>query len=244
MSNILKPLKVAAVAAVASYVVMNELESRFGFKSDVQLMRKILGLRRTFMEGLAKRKTIADVWYETLKQVGPEKKAIIFVDDDGSTRTFTFGDLEAFSNRIANFLTQQGMKTGDTVALLMENRPEFIGTWLGAAKMGVLVAMINTSIVKKGLCHCINVSGAKGVIYGKELEEPLSEVVGDLNGVAKLYCQGGAPSIPGAHDLDSALKSCLATIANEGRDQRRGIDFTSHWGYIYTSVSIFGVSYE
>jgi acyl-coenzyme A synthetase/AMP-(fatty) acid ligase len=237
MENIPRPVKIAALAAGASYVALNELENRFALLSDVKLLRKLSGYRQQAVKCFAENRTIVDFWYDTLSQVGPSKKSLIMCEDDGSTRTFTFGEVEAYSNRVANFLIKQGLKTGETIALLMENRPEFIGTWLGASKVGVQVAMINTSIVKKGLAHCINVSNSKVVVYGAELEEALKEIVGDLNGVAKLFCQGASPTIGGAIQFDDAIKGQAPTLANQGKEYRKDLQFGSVWGYIYTSVS-------
>lgn len=116
----------------------------------------------------------------------------------------------------------------------MENRPEFIGAWLGASKIAVKVAMINTSIVQKGLAHCINVSSSKAVIYGKELETSLEDILGDLTGIAKLYCQGSqAPSIKGAAWLDTLLPT--ASKIAPLKSVRKGLAFGDTWGYIYTS---------
>ncbi len=38
----------------------------------------------------------------------------------------------------------------------MENRPEFVWTWLGLAKIGVATALINTSLRDEKMLHCIN----------------------------------------------------------------------------------------
>jgi len=238
MENIPQPVKIAALAAGASYVVMQELDNRYALWSDFKLLRKLTGYRKQVVNGFKENQTIVDFWYTTLKEVGPKKKAVIMIEDDGSSRVFTYGDLEAYSNQMANFFLKEGLKTGDTIALFMENRPEFIGTWLGACKIGILTAMINTSIVKKGLAHCINVSYSKGVVYGKELEEHLKEVVPELNGIAKLYCQGGVPAISGAAQIETAIKAFPTTLPNEGKEYRKGLSFGSAWGYIYTSVRL------
>ena len=38
--------------------------------------------------------------------------------------------VEEYSNKVANyFLKQSGINRGETVAIYMENRPEFIATW-------------------------------------------------------------------------------------------------------------------
>lgn len=46
----------------------------------------------------------------------------------------------------SNFLTGIGLKKGDIVALNMENRPEYLTTWLGIAKAGGASAFINCNL--------------------------------------------------------------------------------------------------
>src|SRR5436190_802589 len=77
---------------------------------------------------------------------------------------------------MAHFFLSQGLQRGDTVALFMENRPEFVISWLGMTKIGVKVAMINTSIKEKGLVHCIKISGCKMLLFGAELGDIVKDV--------------------------------------------------------------------
>ena len=63
----------------------------------------------------------------------------------------------------------RGLKKGDAVALFLENRPEFVGTWIGLAKIGVIPALINFNLKEAPLLHCIQVAGCKALIYGVEL---------------------------------------------------------------------------
>ena len=53
------------------------------------------------------------------------------------------------------------MEKGTTVAIYMSNDPEFVGTWLGLAKIGFVGALINQSQRLKPLCHSILASKAK-----------------------------------------------------------------------------------
>lgn len=51
---------------------------------------------------------------------------------------------------------------------MMDNRPEFIFTWLGLVKIGVCVSLINTNLTGKPLIHSLSVCGATHAIIGKE----------------------------------------------------------------------------
>ena len=68
-------------------------------------------------------------------------------------------------------MLSMGYKKGDTVALLMENRPEYIVTFLGLAKIGVTPALINYNLRGEALLHTINVAHCQSVIYGIELQD-------------------------------------------------------------------------
>ncbi len=47
---------------------------------------------------------------------------------------------------VAQWALKEGIREKDVVALMMDNRPEFIITWLAMAKIGVLTALINTNL--------------------------------------------------------------------------------------------------
>ena len=69
---------------------------------------------------------------------------------------------------------QNGIGRGTPVALLMENRPDYIAAWLGLFKVGAQVALINTNLVGTALAHSIAISGARHAIVGAELADQLS----------------------------------------------------------------------
>ncbi|VDQ06040.1 unnamed protein product [Trichobilharzia regenti] len=78
------------------------------------------------------RKTFADMFKSTVRRRGSNKVAIYYED-----QVWTFGALDAYSNRVANHLLKYGFKRGDVLLLFMHSCPSYIGIWLGAAKIGV-----------------------------------------------------------------------------------------------------------
>lgn len=79
--------------------------------------------------------------------------------------------MRLYSNRIANlFANKFNLRKGDCVAILMENRPEYIGIWIGLAKIGVISALINTNLKNQQLMHTFENAKPKFVIYSAELE--------------------------------------------------------------------------
>lgn len=147
MESIPTPVKIAAATAGAAYLIGQELENRLALFSDLKLARKLVGYKKRALKGFEEKKTTTDFWYETLDSIPKTKHCICFCEDNGvPDRIWTFQDMENYSNRVANFLIANGVEENDTIALFMENRPEFIGTWLGATKAGIRIAMINTYV--------------------------------------------------------------------------------------------------
>ena len=70
---------------------------------------------------------------------------------------FSYRELAARSNRYARWALAQDIRKGDTICLLMPNRPEFLAIWLGVTRVGGVVALLNTHLTGTALAHCINV---------------------------------------------------------------------------------------
>lgn len=81
-------------------------------------------------------------------------------------RNIGFGfQMDDFSNKIANTFYNAGLRKGDAVALMMDNSPEFVCTWLGLSKIGVVTALINTNLRQTSLAHCVNISKCSAFIF-------------------------------------------------------------------------------
>lgn len=113
----------------------------------------------------------------------PNKTLFLFEDE-----SWTFKEIDDYSNQVANCFSNLGYKPGDELALFMENRPEFVGIWLGLAKIGCVTSLINTNHRKDVLIHSILNSeiNVKGLIYGEELNEGSKSILNFMK--IKLIC--------------------------------------------------------
>jgi len=68
----------------------------------------------------------------------PARRAISF-----EGRELTYRGLEALANRYAAWAQAQGLARGETVAVLLPNRLEYLPLWFGLSKLGVVAALIN-----------------------------------------------------------------------------------------------------
>ena len=170
-------------------------------------------------------RTIVDI-VEEIAAKRPASAAVFYQDRIVSYRQFDEG-----ANRIARWAEAQGIKRGETVALLMENRPEYLMVWIGLIKVGVVAALINTNLRGAALAHSIAISGARHAIVGAELGETYVEAEAQLDRKPVVWAAGGAFS--GAHELDGALASL--SPGPIGKGARVGITGKDTALYIFTS---------
>ncbi|XP_077834418.1 long-chain fatty acid transport protein 1 isoform X5 [Macaca mulatta] len=169
--------------------------------------------------------------FQAVVQRQPERLALV---DAGTGECWTFVQLDAYSNAVANLFRQLGFAPGDVVAVFLEGRPEFVGLWLGLAKAGMEAALLNVNLRREPLAFCLGTSGAKALIFGGEMAAAVAEVSGHLGKSLIKFCSGdlGPEGIlPDTHLLDPLLKEAstapLAQIPSKGMDDRLF--------YIYTS---------
>jgi len=93
----------------------------------------------------------------------------------------TWAEFNALANQYAHFITGEGVKRGDTVSVIMENRIEFLALLVGLNKIGVTAGLINTNLTGKPLTHCVTVTQSKKCIFGSEIAGALNEVKAELN---------------------------------------------------------------
>ncbi len=105
----------------------------------------------------------------------PHASALLFED-----RRYSYAGFNAAANRVADVLSSLGLTRGDCVALLMDNRPEYLFTMLGANKLGVVTSLINSHVAGAQLVHALKICNPKLVIVGGEHLDNLREIIGEL----------------------------------------------------------------
>ncbi len=141
----------------------------------------------------AQRYTVADRLEDAA--VAHADRAFLLFED----RRITYAETNAEANRVTHAARALGLRTGDVVALLMHNRPEFIATWAGLAKLGVTVALINTQLRGHPLRHALATAGTRTLVAGSECLENVAD------GLADTLLVRGDPGTGSATDFDATL---------------------------------------
>ena len=104
--------------------------------------------------------------------------------------SFSYAMLQSRMNRYARWALDHGLQRGDIVALLMENRPEYIAVWLGLSKVGVAVALLNTNLRGASLAHCISAASPKLAIVSADCADAWDGATEHLSERPDLWLHG------------------------------------------------------
>ncbi len=121
---------------------------------------------------------------EELAQCRGEAEALI--SDHG---TLTYRALVERSRRYARWALDQDLAKGQSVCLMMPNRPEYLAVWLGITSVGGVVSLINTQLRGQSLAHCIDIVAPTHVIVAGECVDQFRSA--RLSSRPKIWSHGG-----------------------------------------------------
>jgi len=142
---------------------------------------------------------------------------------------FSYRGLAARANRYARWALAQRVAKGDTVCLLMPNRPEFLALWVGVTRVGGVVALLNTHLTGTALAHCINVVAPKHVIVAAELFGSLDAIRALIPGDARIWLHGDANANLPRIDRE------IDRLSDDAPSVDRALTIEDRALYIYTS---------
>jgi acyl-coenzyme A synthetase/AMP-(fatty) acid ligase len=108
-----------------------------------------------------------------------DKAALLWENATGRSRSLTYNQLDALSNRFASALYRLGVRRGDRVFLRLPNLPEFYVAALGIAKVGGVFIPSSTQFHEAEVRYRLNDAGAVAAITTSRLLEPIEQVRGD-----------------------------------------------------------------
>lgn len=94
----------------------------------------------------------------------PDKRALVWCDDHGNDRSFTFGDLKYYSDKAANLFRSYGIKKGDHVMLILKGRYEFWFCLLGLHKLGAIATPATHMLTSKDIKYRVEVASIPMIV--------------------------------------------------------------------------------
>lgn len=119
---------------------------------------------------------------------------------DGAT--YTFGDLETRSNRVANTLRSRGYVKGDRLCAQLPNSVELIDLYLACVKLGVIFVPVNVLYREREIAHIVRDAEPREFVTSPVIGEgsdvrPVIDLDGDTP-AAIIYTSGTTGASKGA----------------------------------------------
>lgn len=161
----------------------------------------------------------------TAEVAGDERP--IFVTEEGNA--ISPSEFEASISASAAWLASRGIVAGDRVAIWLPNKPEWMMLLFGCARIGAIVAAVNTRYRTAELQHILKSSGAKMLIFEgqnnyTDFHALISELVfAELPDLKMLACIDKVPEpLPAINDIaidffepDASLPTPPAAAASD-----------------------------
>ncbi len=90
--------------------------------------------------------------------------------------TYTFGELDARSNRLAQLFQARGLKTGDRLCVYLANSVEMIDLYLASVKLGLIFVPINILYRDREITHILT-DAAPSAVVGLPAGWSISELI-------------------------------------------------------------------
>ena len=113
--------------------------------------------------------------YESL---APNKRALVWCDDNDEERIFSFADIAKESRRTANFLVSKGIKKGDAVMLILRRRYEFWFFITALHRIGAIAVPATNQLLQKDLEYRTNAAQIKMIVsYDDTIQEEIEKAL-------------------------------------------------------------------
>ena len=98
----------------------------------------------------------------------PDRKALLWTNDQGAEIQFTFADMKRETDRTASYFQSLGIGKGDVVMLILKRRYEFWFSILALHKLGAVVIPATHLLTKKDVVYRCNTAGIKAIVAAGE----------------------------------------------------------------------------
>src|SRR6185369_2394852 len=105
----------------------------------------------------------------------------------GTGKAITYRELDELSNQGAQLFRSLGLKAGDHIALLMENRLAFMEICWAAQRSGLYYTAISRYLTKDEIAYIVKDCGARIVITSPKCAEVIAPLFSDAPGAPLFF---------------------------------------------------------
>src|SRR5574344_2262629 len=155
----------------------------------------------------------------------PEKPALMWTNDKGEHRQFTFGEMKHYTDQTASYFQSLGIGHGDMVMLILKRRYEFWFSIVALHKLGAVVIPATHLLTKKDIAYRCNAASIKMIVAAGEesVTKHIVDAMPDSPTVQKLVSVG--PEIPeGFLDFHEGIEK--ATLFTRPKEANKNDDIS------------------
>ena len=152
---------------------------------------------------------VMDVWAEEQ----PDKVALIWTNDEGEEKIFTFADLKRESDQTAAYFASLGIGHGDKVMIILKRRYEWWLTMLALHKLGAIAIPATHMLTKHDIVYRNNRASVRAIVCVGEdyVLTQVSDAMSESPTVQTLISVG--PEVPdGFHDWHKEWQNAPAFV--------------------------------
>ena len=184
----------------------------------------------------------------------PDRKAMLWTNDKGECRQFTFGDMKRFSDMTASWFQSLGIGRGDKVMLILKRRYEFWFSIIALHKIGAVAIPATHLLTKKDIVYRCKAATIKAIVAAGEGEilKHISDARPDCPGLETVISTGpeypegfldfhkgiesaGPFSRPAEVNTNDDIMLMYFTSGTTGEPKMVAHDFTYPLGHIVTA---------
>ena len=131
-------------------------------------------------------------WFDEVAD-GNDARALVVVEEDGSSTSHTFAELRERSRAVSAWLAALGVRRGDSVIVMLGNRVELWESMLAIMRLGAVVMPTTTAVGPAELVDRIERGDARHVIVDAADVDKFDDVPGDYTRVSVGAVPPGVP---------------------------------------------------
>jgi fatty-acyl-CoA synthase len=170
-------------------------------------------------------------WVRDRARTTPHRTAIVFGDEE-----ITYAELDDRSDRLAAGLAAQGLRPGDRVATLTDNRPEHVELFFACAKAGLILVPLNVRLTVPELAY--QVSDAEPALLFAMPGRAVPPTTGPVLELTRAGLDAVATAGGATPDADPGPDAGLLIVYTSGTTGRPKGAVLTHANCFWTNLSL------
>jgi long-chain acyl-CoA synthetase len=161
---------------------------------------------------------------------------------NGSWHSTTFSELRRRAWHVSEMLAHLNVQSGDRVAILLENSPEWFELYYGIVGIGAVAVPVDAKLREQEVSHIFHDCGVSAAFCSARLAVLIDGIGPHLQELRNVIVLTNHGSVPGGceslncHDYDQLLEDVASAAVSEDRAfDRMGPTVSSPASFIYTS---------